>query len=89
VGNPLLSIQPYEYAEAPLLVDILIVLCAVAIIISVHATVLARTKPTLYVSIWYLLGGLYTTAITYLAGNFSSVGVLRAGQSDHSRVVAA
>jgi cytochrome c oxidase cbb3-type subunit I len=70
VGNPLLSIQPYEYAEAPLLVDILIVLCAVAIIISVHATVLARTKPTLYVSIWYLLGGLYTTAITYLAGNF-------------------
>jgi cytochrome c oxidase cbb3-type subunit 1 len=70
VGNPLLSIQPYEYAEAPLLVDILIVLCAVAIIISVHATVLARTKPTLYVSIWYLLGGLYTTAITYLVGNF-------------------
>ncbi len=70
VGNPLLSIQPYEYAEAPLLVDILIVLCAVAIIISVHATVLARTKPTLYVSVWYLLGGLYTTAITYLVGNF-------------------
>jgi cytochrome c oxidase cbb3-type subunit 1 len=70
VGNPLLSIQPYEYAEAPLLVDILIVLCAVAIIISVHATVLARTKPTLYVSIWYLLGGLYTTAITYVVGNF-------------------
>nr|BAL58755.1 cb-type cytochrome c oxidase subunit I [Candidatus Acetothermum autotrophicum] len=70
VGNPLLSIQPYEYAEAPLLVDILIVLCAVAIILSVHATVLARTKPTLYVSVWYLLGGLYTTAITYLVGNF-------------------
>lgn len=70
VGNPLLSIQPYEYAEAPLIVDILIVLCAVAIIVSVHATVLARTKPTLYVSVWYLLGGLYTTAITYLVGNF-------------------
>jgi cbb3-type cytochrome c oxidase subunit I len=70
VGNPLLSIQPYEYAEAPLLVDLLIVLCAVAIIFSVHSTVLARTKPTLYVSVWYLLGGLYTTAITYLVGNF-------------------
>ncbi len=70
VGNPLLSIQPYEYAEAPLLVDLLIVLCAVAIIFSVHSTVLARTKPTLYVSVWYLLGGLYTTAITYVVGNF-------------------
>ncbi len=70
VGNPLLSIQPYEYAEAPPLVDLLIVLCAVAIIFSVHSTVLARTKPNLYVSVWYLLGGLYTTAITYLVGNF-------------------
>jgi len=70
VGHPLLSIQPYEYAEAPLLVDILIVIAAVALILSVHRTVLARRRPTLYVSVWYLLGGLYTTAITYLVGNF-------------------
>jgi len=70
VGNPLLSIQPYEYAEAPLIVDILIVLSAVLIIFSVHRTVLARKRPALYVSVWYLLGGLYTTAITYLVGNF-------------------
>lgn len=70
VGNPLLSIQPYEYAEAPLLVDLLIVIAAVMIIFSVHSTVLARQKPHLYVSVWYLLGGLYTTAITYLVGNF-------------------
>ncbi|OGF53116.1 MAG: hypothetical protein A2Z21_06915 [Candidatus Fraserbacteria bacterium RBG_16_55_9] len=70
VGNPFLSIQPYEYAEAPMLVDILIVLCAVAVIFGVHRTVLTRERPTLYVSVWYLLGGLYTTAITYLVGNF-------------------
>jgi cbb3-type cytochrome c oxidase subunit I len=70
VGNPLLSIQPYEYAEAPILVDLLIVIGAVLTIFSVHLTVLARTKKTLYVSVWYLLGGLYTTAITYLVGNF-------------------
>lgn len=70
VGNPLLSIQPYEYAEAPVLVDLLIVIAAVMVIFSVHMTVLARTKAALYVSIWYLLGGLYTTAITYLVGNF-------------------
>lgn len=70
VGNSLLSIQPYEYAEAPLLVDILIVLSAVAVIFGVHRTVLARKRPALYVSVWYLLGGLYTTAITYLVGNF-------------------
>ncbi|MCS6936598.1 MAG: cbb3-type cytochrome c oxidase subunit I [Candidatus Bipolaricaulota bacterium] len=70
VGDPLLSIQPYEYAEAPLLVDLLIVIAAVMIIFSVHRTVLARKRPHLYVSVWYLLGGLYTTAITYLVGNF-------------------
>lgn len=70
VGNPFLSIQPYEYAEAPLLVDMLIVLSAVAVIFSVHHTVLARKRPALYVSVWYLLGGLYTTAIAYLVGNF-------------------
>jgi cbb3-type cytochrome c oxidase subunit I len=70
VGSPLLSIQPYEYAEAPLLVDVLIVLAAVLVIASVHTTVLKRKRERLYVSIWYLLGGLYTTAITYLVGNF-------------------
>ncbi len=70
VDNPLLSIQPYEYAEAPLLVDLLIVVAVVMVIFSVHRTVLARKKPHLYVSVWYLLGGLYTTAITYLVGNF-------------------
>jgi cytochrome c oxidase cbb3-type subunit 1/cytochrome c oxidase cbb3-type subunit I/II len=70
VGHPFLSIQPYEYAEAPLLVDILIVISAVLVIISVHTTVLKRKRERLYVSIWYLLGGLYTTAITYLVGNF-------------------
>jgi len=91
VGNPLLSIQPYEYAEAPLLVDILIVLCAVAIIISVHATVLARTKPTLHALRLYLVSARW--AVHHGDHIFSrkllSVGVLRAGQSDHSRVVAA
>jgi cbb3-type cytochrome c oxidase subunit I len=70
VGNPLLSIQPYEYAEAPMLVDILIVIAVVMIIASVHITVIKRKRKALYVSVWYLLGGLYTTAITYLVGNF-------------------
>ncbi len=70
VGSPLLSIQPYEYAEAPMLVDLLIVVGAVMIIASVHLTVITRKRPALYVSVWYLLGGLYTTAITYLVGNF-------------------
>ena len=70
VGSPWLSIQQVEYAEAPLLVDVLIVVAAVMIIYSVHRTVLARRRARLYVSVWYLLGGLYTTAITYLVGNF-------------------
>ncbi|HEY5596446.1 MAG TPA: cbb3-type cytochrome c oxidase subunit I [Candidatus Bipolaricaulota bacterium] len=73
-GHPLLSIQPYEYAEAPLYCDLLIVLSVVMVIFSVHHTVLKRTQPKLYVSVWYLLGGLYTTAITYLVGNFLVLG---------------
>jgi len=70
VGHPLLSMQPYEYAEAPMLVDIFVVIAAVMIIASVHLTVLKRKRQGLYVSVWYLVGGLYTTAITYLGGNF-------------------
>ncbi len=74
VGNPVLSIQPYEYAEAPLFVDMLIVASVLMVIWSTHRTVLARKRPRLYVSIWYLVGGLYTTAITYLVGNFLVLG---------------
>lgn len=69
-GNPWLSIQAGEYAEAPILCDILFVAALVAVIVSVHHTVLVRRRKHLYVSVWYLLGGLYTTAITYLVGNF-------------------
>ncbi|ROO27296.1 hypothetical protein SAOR_08845 [Salinisphaera orenii MK-B5] len=65
-----LSIQAGEYAEAPLLVDVMIVAAVVCVIASLHLTVFARERPHLYVSVWYLLGGLYTTAITYLVGNF-------------------
>lgn len=74
VGNPLLSIQPMEYAEAPMLADIFITLSAVMVIASVHPTVVKRTQKRLYVSVWYMLGGLYTTAITYLVGNFLVLG---------------
>ncbi len=74
VGDPWLSIQPMEYAEAPLVCDVLIVAAVVLLVASVHATVLRRTRPRLYVSVWYLLGGLYTTAIPYLVGNFLVLG---------------
>jgi len=74
VGNPLLSIQPMEYAEAPMISDILIVLSVVMVIFSVHHTVIRRTQKRLYISVWYMLGGLYTTAITYLVGNFLVLG---------------
>ncbi|NIQ56040.1 MAG: hypothetical protein GWN85_21985, partial [Gemmatimonadetes bacterium] len=68
--SPWLSIQAAEYAEAPLVSDLLFTLSVVLLIVSVHETVLRRERPRLYVSIWYLLGGLYTTALTYLVGNF-------------------
>ncbi len=69
-GHWLLSIQAGEYAEAPILVDLMWVAALVAVVTSAHSTVLRRRTRRLYVSVWYLLGGLYTTIFTYLVGNF-------------------
>ncbi len=69
-GNWLLSIQAGEYAEAPILVDLMLTVALVGIIFCAHTTVLKREVRRLYVSIWYLVGGLYTSAVTYLVGSF-------------------
>jgi len=69
-GNRWLSIQAAEYAEAPLVCDLIFTVALVMVIVAVHRTVLLRRVERLYVSVWYLLGGLYTTAVTYLVGNF-------------------
>jgi cytochrome c oxidase cbb3-type subunit I len=62
--------QPYEYAEAPWFVDILVVIAVLLIIYNIQMTVMRRKRAKLYVSVWYLVGGLYMTAIVYLVGNF-------------------
>ncbi len=62
--------QPYEYAEAPWFVDILVVIAVLLIIYNIQMTVIRRERARLYVSVWYLAGGLYMTAIVYLVGNF-------------------
>ncbi len=69
-GHWLVSVQAAEVGEAPLLTDILVVISLLTVAYCVHTTILNRQTRRLYVSVWYLLGGLYTTAATYLVGNF-------------------
>jgi len=68
--NAILGRQPFEYAEAPLLLDVLVVVAVLAVIYNLLRTLRKREEAKLYVSVWYLVGGLFMTAVTYLVGNF-------------------
>jgi len=63
--------QPFEYAEAPLFVDLIVVVAVVLLIYNLTYTVFNRKVVKLYISVWYLLGGMYMTAIVYLVGNIA------------------
>ncbi|MBF8268083.1 MAG: Cb-type cytochrome c oxidase subunit [Dehalococcoidia bacterium] len=69
-GNLFLSIQPFEYAEAPLLVDILITVAVVLVIYNLHRTFLTRRVEGLYITVWYYMTALYETAIVYIVISF-------------------
>lgn len=68
--NALLGRQPFEYAEAPFLLDVFLVLLLLGVIYNVMRTLGAREVPRLYVAVWFMVGGLLMTAVTYLVGNF-------------------
>lgn len=48
--------QPFEYAEAPLLVDVLVVISVALLTYNLTLTVANRRRNKIYVSTWYLVG---------------------------------
>jgi cbb3-type cytochrome c oxidase subunit I len=61
--------QPLEWAEFPLVVDAVIVLGLVLAAVQFLPGFFARGLESLYVSSWYILGGLVFTLLAYPMGN--------------------
>jgi cytochrome c oxidase cbb3-type subunit I len=61
--------QSREYAEWFFPTDVGIVLAFVLMLYNLTKTVMNRQEPIMYVTVWYFLGGLYTSAVTYIIGN--------------------
>ncbi|MBW2459524.1 MAG: cbb3-type cytochrome c oxidase subunit I [Deltaproteobacteria bacterium] len=61
--------QGREYAEAPWLVDVAVLAAVAVLIVLVFGTVARRKEKLLYVSVWYIAGGLVWTFFVYAVGN--------------------
>lgn len=63
--------QPLEWAEYPVAIDAAAIL-GLALAVAQFALPLSRARvPALYVSAWYILGGLVFTLLAYPVGNFA------------------
>src|SRR5579863_1487905 len=62
--------QPLEWAEFPLVVDVFVVLALLLAIVQFLPPFFARGMEDLYVSSWYIIGGLVFTLLAYPMGNF-------------------
>jgi len=62
--------QPLEWAEFPLVIDAFVVLALVLAIIQFLPPFFSRHLEDLYVSSWYIIGGLVFTLLAYPMGNF-------------------
>ncbi len=62
--------QPLEWAEFPLVIDVFVVLALVLAAIQFLPPFFARGLVDLYVSSWYIIGGLIFTLLAYPMGNF-------------------
>lgn len=65
--------QGLEYAELPLLLDVLVVIAWVLFGINIFATIGRRRYTQMYVSLWYIMGTILWTAFVYLTGNFATL----------------
>lgn len=63
--------QGLEYAELPLLLDVLVVIAWVLFGANIFATIGQRKYLQMYVSLWYVMGCILWTAFVYLTGNFA------------------
>ncbi len=61
--------QGREYAELPWLLDVGILAAVAVLIYLVFGTIAQRREPLLYVSVWYVAGGLLWTFFVYAVGN--------------------
>jgi cbb3-type cytochrome oxidase subunit 1 len=62
--------QPLEWAEFPLVIDAFVVLALLLAVIQFVPPFFARGIEDLYVSSWYIIGGLIFTLLAYPMGNF-------------------
>jgi len=62
--------QPLEWAEFPLVVDAFVVLAFILMVFEFVLPFLKARLSDLYVSAWYLIGGIIFTMLAYPVGNF-------------------
>jgi cytochrome c oxidase cbb3-type subunit 1 len=61
--------QGREYAEAPWVLDVAILAAVAVLVLLVFGTIARRKERLLYVSVWYIGGGLLWTFFVYATGN--------------------
>ena len=61
--------QGREYAEAPWILDIAILAAVAVLVVLVFGTIARRKEKLLYVSVWYIAGGLLWTFFVLATGN--------------------
>lgn len=61
--------QGREYAELPWLVDVLVMVCLIALAVIVFGTLRVRRERKLYVSAWYYAGTMLWFPVVYFIGN--------------------
>lgn len=69
-GNWLLSIQVYEYAEAPILADLFLGAGLILVTWVLTTTLVKRRTLTVYVALWYLMAAYWGTLFAFVAINF-------------------
>src|SRR5258706_6671559 len=62
--------QPLEWAEFPMVIDAFVVLALILAIVQFLPPFFSRGLEDLYVSSWYIIGGLIFTLLAYPMGNF-------------------
>lgn len=72
-----------EYAELPLIFDVVIVIVVALLFFNLMKTVANRKEKSLYVSLWYWMGSVMFLAIVYIVGNIPAEwigsGIIQAG----------
>lgn len=74
--------QGLEYAELPGWIDHLVVIAWILYAVNVLVTIARRKQSAMYVSLWYVIGSVFWTAILYIAGNYGVRGLTGINQAN-------